>query len=126
MIHIYDLTDDTLPIQAVSSIILSTPSRQIQKLVAYIRKVEEGDEDKGDVKGSDNLDLYGKLDDVLCKPHFQHLEFTLCLLRTPNAVDMWRQRLSSLLPKSVALGRIHVQSIPISYPIYRWQEERGF
>jgi len=117
-----------LPVQAVTSIIISTPSRQIRRLVVYIPM---GDEGKGDThwQGSDNLDAYGKLDDALCKPAFKHLEFTLCLLRSPNAVETWQERLlSSLLPKFFALGRIHVRSIPTSYyPLSRWREERdGF
>jgi len=106
----------------VSSVILSTPSQQIQKLIVNIPIPEEEDEGKGDTQGSGNLAVYGKLDDALCKPAFQQLEFTLGLSRSPNAVETWQQRLSSLLPKFVALGRTHVRSSRVQ-PLRRWSKE---
>jgi len=125
--HVEAFQHDTFPVEGVSSIVLSTPSRHIQELFIYIKVAKEGEEDKGDTtQRLDNPDAYRNLDDALCKPAFQHFKLTLRLSASP-AVEVWRQRLLSLLPKSCALGRVQVRSIRTPHPIRRWMEERdGF
>jgi len=123
-------TTYTLPVHGLTSILLSIPSHQLQKLVVYVdgEDWEQHIEDQHDGFRY-NDDDYLRLDDALSKLVLKTFTLVLCLCGTQSAdaVTSWQGRLPTLLPKFCKRGRFSVECTRTKDPHLRWRVHRdGF
>jgi len=120
---------DSFLVECIVSIVLSIPSRHLRSLTIYVKAEEKNGENRGSGQLADELDLYARLDDALCKPVLNGLTLRLCIYGADSdkVVVQWRQRLCALLPKFCALARFRVESTLSKSPYMKWMKHRdGF
>jgi len=129
ILHLRPLINE-FPVQALTTILSSLPSRNMRRVTVHLQDDWQVDRVLGTIDASNpsqyELLRYQRLDDALCLPILGNVEVVVCLVGpySTGGIAPWEENLSMLLPKFYSLARLRVERAETMNPWTRWLELR--
>jgi len=122
ILHLKPLLNE-FPVQALTTILSSLPSRNMRRVTVHLQDDWQVDRVLGTM---DAIFRYQRLDDALCLPILGNVKVVVCLVGpySTGGIGPWEESLSMLLPKFYSLARLRVERAETMNPWTRWLELR--